>query len=214
MSLSSLGGVLGNLEQQYTTPDRKQYERLLRHWEEIVGGHVAVQTRPIAIRRGVLNVATASAAWSQNLAFERQRILTKLNDKLALSLTDIRFSTAQWHTTRVRSEPETDGPMQVWQQHPSRLKVELKTSRTHFVTDAQDSQQAFAQWEKLMRSRTQHLTQCPQCQCPTPPGELERWGICSLCAAKTMGNKLGNSALLGKTAPLGESAPKKISHPQ
>lgn len=188
MSLSSLGGVLGTLEQQYTTPARKQYQQLLSQWEKVVGHPVALQTRPLGIRQGVLSVATASAAWAQNLVFERQRILTKLNDTLSLSLTDIRFSSAQWHTTFTPPVPGADTTTQLWQQHPSRLQLELKTKRTHLVTGVQNPQQAFAQWEQLMRSRTQHLTHCPQCQCPTPLGELERWGICSLCAAKTMGH--------------------------
>ncbi len=25
---------------------------------------------------------------------------------------------------------------------------------------------------------------CPQCQCPTPPKELDRWSCCALCASK------------------------------
>jgi predicted nucleic acid-binding Zn ribbon protein len=28
------------------------------------------------------------------------------------------------------------------------------------------------------------LPRCPQCQCPTPPGELERWSVCAVCATQ------------------------------
>ncbi len=189
MPFQSLSGVLGHLDQHYTTPERQQYRRLLALWGETVGPNVALQTRPIAIQRGVLNVATASAAWAQNLAFERQRILAKLNAALSLNLTDIRFSTAQWYVPAPAAMPESDMQTQIWQQHPSRLGVELKTTRSHFVTNARDPQQAFAQWEKLMRSRVQHLATCPKCLCPTPPGELERWEVCSICAAKAMGQR-------------------------
>jgi predicted nucleic acid-binding Zn ribbon protein len=191
MPFQSLGGVLGHLEQRYTTPERQQYQQLVRHWVEIVGEHVAMQTRPLAIQRGVLSVATASAAWAQNLVFERQRILAKLNAALALSLTDIRFSTAQWHSAAATpSAPESDA-LQLWHQHPSRIRGALspKPSRQAQIPEALDAKQAFLRWQTLMRSRTQHLTPCSQCQCPTPPGELERWGICSLCAAKAMGDR-------------------------
>ncbi len=190
MPFQSLGGVLGHLEQQYTTPERQQHQQLLRHWGEIVGEHVALQTRPIAIQRGVLSVATASAAWAQNLVFERQRILAKLNTVLALSLTDIRFSTAQWHRSAAAiSGSQSDPRMQLWHQHPSRIEGALNLTRSAPTPDPLDANQAFSRWQTLMRSRTQHLVQCSQCQCPTPPGELERWGICSLCAAKAMGDR-------------------------
>jgi predicted nucleic acid-binding Zn ribbon protein len=32
-----------------------------------------------------------------------------------------------------------------------------------------------------MRSRGQTLPLCPQCQSPTPPGELARWTVCGVC---------------------------------
>lgn len=38
-------------------------------------------------------------------------------------------------------------------------------------------------WQKI-QARSIHLPLCPQCQCPTPPGELDRWQCCSLCATK------------------------------
>lgn len=38
-------------------------------------------------------------------------------------------------------------------------------------------------WQKI-QARSTHLPLCPQCQCPTPPGELDRWQCCSLCATK------------------------------
>ena len=36
----------------------------------------------------------------------------------------------------------------------------------------------------MMRSRSRQLPLCPECQCPTPTGELHRWQVCSICAAK------------------------------
>ncbi|NJL81148.1 MAG: hypothetical protein HC917_24425 [Richelia sp. SM2_1_7] len=39
-------------------------------------------------------------AWAQNLTFERQRLLKKLNKILPTPLVDIRFSTARWQRTK------------------------------------------------------------------------------------------------------------------
>jgi predicted nucleic acid-binding Zn ribbon protein len=50
--------------------------------------------------------------------------------------------------------------------------------------DATDPVQVFTAWATQVRAHRQSLPTCSQCHCPTPPGELARWGLCSLCAAK------------------------------
>jgi predicted nucleic acid-binding Zn ribbon protein len=44
--------------------------------------------------------------------------------------------------------------------------------------------QAFHHWEAQMRSRSRNFPLCPQCNSPTPLGELARWTVCSLCVTK------------------------------
>ncbi|MBW4580122.1 MAG: DUF721 domain-containing protein [Tildeniella nuda ZEHNDER 1965/U140] len=182
MSFKSVDHVLGQLGDRYRAYNQQHTQRLLRAWVEAVGPVVAVQTRPLSIYHDVLRVATSSSAWAQNLVFERQRILTKLNGILSLSLVDIRFSSAQWQE-QPRSALNASLQAQLWQQHPSRLTdtVRADTQRPETLTDPL---QAFQHWRKLMRSRTQNMPSCPRCQCPTPPGELQRWEMCSLCIAK------------------------------
>ncbi|WP_088894321.1 DUF721 domain-containing protein [Leptolyngbya ohadii] len=174
---NSLNHVLGAIEHQERWQGRRQFQQLLACWTEVVGMAVAAQTRPTEIQRKVLHVATSSPAWAQNLAFERHRILEKLNDRFALGLKDIRFSAAQWQTT---DRLFTTDSLSLWQSHPSRL-----SDATPFTSAAADDpQSAFRNWARQMRSRSQHLPLCPVCHCPTPEGELSRWSACALCAAK------------------------------
>ncbi|PSB24329.1 DciA family protein [Stenomitos frigidus] len=183
MSFKSIDHVLGQLGDRYRAYDQQRSQRLVRAWVEAVGPVVAVQTRPLAIHNDVLRVATSSSAWAQNLVFERQRILVKLNASLSLSLVDIRFSSAQWQE-QPRSALNASLQAQLWQQHPSRMTEVVRAVGTQRPETLTDPLQAFQHWGNLMRSRTQNMPFCPRCQCPTPLGELKRWSLCSLCAAK------------------------------
>lgn len=183
MPFQPLEHVLGKLQIQGKS-DQKPLQRVSGHWEEIVGSVVAAQTRPLTIQRGVLRVATSSAAWANNLIYERQRILDKLNTKLGLNLTDIRFSSAEWYSHQESAlSPGTEQQRLLWQEHPSRLSEQLPPVSRR-VTDPQDAIAAFRNWANIMRARSQQLPYCPQCHCPTPPGELERWQVCAHCATK------------------------------
>lgn len=185
MSFNSLSRVLGALNQE-GWPAQKQFQQLLKCWPEIVGPAVAAQTRPVSIQRDVLRVATSSSAWSQNLSFERHRILEKLNARLSTSFIDIRFTTAQWQDRNDSSQ--SSGSQQqatVWREHPSRLGESLPTSQIDQTpVPPKDPNAAFQRWAQSVQTRSQQLPLCPQCKCPTPTGELKRWSVCALCAAK------------------------------
>ena len=183
MGFDSLHRVLGHLETRYQPPAHKQLQQIVRCWAEVVGEVVAAQAQPVAIQRHVLQVATSSSAWAQNLVFERQRILEKLNQRLSLALTDVRFSTLQWQQSRP-ADSNLEDPLQLWQHHPSRLSSTLSDRLAASLPEVTDPRAAFDQWAYRVRSQSHHLPICPQCHCPTPPGELERWHLCALCAAK------------------------------
>jgi len=189
MSLQPLQRVLSNLQGQY-----RQKPHHLAHiqacWNEIVGEVVAAQTRPCNFHRGTLKVATSSAGWAQNLVFERQRILDKLNKALSFQVEDIRFSTAQWYDLPVPpSLPEEEQQRSLWQEHPSRVQsfseaLETPRQDPELAAKNVDPMVAFRSWTKTMRSRSKDMPLCPVCHCPTPPGELSRWQQCAVCAAK------------------------------
>jgi len=184
MAFKSLHHVLGSLENQYKPQAQQQLQTLLCCWTEVVGAVVAAQARPLTVQRGVLRVATASSAWAQNLIFERQRILEKLNAVLPYTLEDIRFSTAHWESQRSPLLPSgSEQQTELWRQHPSRADAYPVMGKRQ-IQAITDPLHAFEYWANLMRSRTRQLPSCPQCQCPTPKGELDRWGVCSLCITK------------------------------
>lgn len=196
MPFQPLNHVLGILENHDKWEKRRQFRQLCTCWAEVVGKVVAAQTRPLYLQRNILYVATSSSVWAQNLVFERHRILTKLNDRLSYQLTDIRFSTAQWNAQK-SSDANNSESYILWQNHPSQIRSQRTPSSSSLYSSSvqtsayphpipNDPQTAFQGWANRIRERSQHLPTCPTCHCPTPPGELQRWSVCALCAAKQM----------------------------
>ncbi|WP_017315003.1 DUF721 domain-containing protein [Mastigocladopsis repens] len=179
MSFKSVNDILGVLETQAKWQEQP-FQRLLKCWPEVVGAVIAVHTQPLSIQRDVLRVATSSAAWAQNLTFERQRLVLKLNEKQSLGLVDIHFSTAGWQ--RPQKTHKTQETMSL-REHPSYVGDEMKLPHDLTPTTG-NANGAFQDWARTVQARSHGLPLCPQCHCPTPLGELQRWRVCSLCAAK------------------------------
>ncbi|MFM6306849.1 MAG: DUF721 domain-containing protein, partial [Dolichospermum sp.] len=166
MSFKSINNILDDIQRSPVWQEQL-FPRLLNCWLEIVGAEVESQTRPLSIQRDILWVATSSAAWAQNLTFTRKTILTKLNHKLSTSLVDIRFSTAGW-----KSSPTTETQITVSaSEHPSYVADDLVPEK--LVTPSFDNALGtFKNWARIMQERSHYLPLCPECQCPSPPGEL------------------------------------------
>lgn len=186
MAFTSLTQLVKTFDRHPARRQQQQFQRLLAAWAEIVGPAVAANARPVSIRRQRLVVATASPVWAQTLAFERHHILKKLRHRFPdFPCQDIQFSMAQQRW----SKPDLDGASSsetqiasaaLWRQHPARVKG----GRFPRQAVPQSAAEAFQAWETKVRSRSQNLPHCPRCRCATPPGELERWGVCSLCVAQ------------------------------
>ncbi len=183
MSFKSLNQILGSIQEQSKWQEQP-FQRLLKCWAETVGVAVAAHTRPVSIQRDVLWVATSSAVWAQELSFGRQRILEKLNAQLPNLLLDIRFSTAGWQGSR-NSKPTVlkQAKADVWRDHPSWV-VTAPQLPTKGQQNYKHPNEAFSHWATRMQARSRNLPVCSQCQCPTPEGELQRWEMCAICAAK------------------------------
>ena len=72
-----------------------KYEFVL-HWREIMGDTIADRTRPEAIRGNALVVRVSNPQWAQELAFQKDIILTRLNrflreSKVSQVVDDVRF---------------------------------------------------------------------------------------------------------------------------
>lgn len=184
MSLNSLENILDTVKQESRWQEQP-IQQVLQCWVEAVGAMVATHTRPVSVQRQVLWVATSSAVWAQELAFRRQRILEKLNTQLPQPLLDIRFSSAQWQQASKQDSAIGDRTASVWgRDHPSWVGNDSRTAKRDRQLRFRHPQAAFRHWTEVTQTRSRHLPLCPQCHCHTPVGELERWGVCSICAAK------------------------------
>jgi len=188
--LSSLNRLLNHLENRVVWREQRQFRQVLLCWAETVGAIVAAQTSPSSISKSVLRVATSSSSWAQNISFQRHLILKKLNNRLEHPLADIRFFAAPLHSEGVKrrsvcSEVRWQQQTQIWQDHPSYMPIPAARLPMAGVGGESDPEKAFQRWLKLMQLRSQDLPICPHCQCPVPPGELQRWAMCAFCAAQT-----------------------------
>lgn len=178
MSFQSIPEILDQLQIE-TLYQQQPLQRLLSCWQEVVGKVIATHTKPISIERDVLWVATSSAAWAQNLTFERQTLLKKINKILPTSLVDIRFSTARWQSSKKKPFRQQSISSA---EHPSYLE---NSFNQFTIPSPKNPHTAFANWAKTVKTQYSNLPLCPGCQSPTPQGELERWSVCSICAAKS-----------------------------
>lgn len=181
MSFQSLDRVLKEVISQPGWETQRQFHHLLREWKAVVKPKIAQQTRPLYVSRQILTIATSSSVLAQNLTFKRRYILKQLNAKLAMSLVDIRFSTAQWHHqphAALKKNVEAGQSSS----HPSSLPPNLPAPAP--VVSSDQVQAALQHWLSALEVRSQCLPNCPQCQCPTPEGELTRWQVCALCVTQ------------------------------
>ncbi len=187
MALEGLSGLIKGLENQASWQAQRQFRLVVQHWPKAVGFAVARQTRPVAIQRSTLYVATATAAWAQTLAYERLNILRKLNQHQRRPLKNIRFSTAQWQQPKPPPAPTPSV-----QKHPSYVGISetsLQDSAPQHgplskAREPQTPAEAFNRWATTIQKMQQTQSTCPHCQCSCPQGELDRWSICALCATK------------------------------
>lgn len=177
--LKSLNQILRKVENNPQWHGPYAFQRLLQVWPNLVGLAVAQHTRPCSISRDVLYVATSSSVWVQELQFKRRVLLKKINACVSLSVTDLRFSTSAWQNVATATRGEKAALL--WQEHPSLVTETAAPIPKNLPPDAEV---VFENWANSIKERSQDLPLCSQCQCPTPPGELERWGVCGLCVIK------------------------------
>ena len=178
MSFNSLDQLLETIIQQPGWEKYRQNLCLFQSWEKTVGEKIAAHTRPLYIKRNVLWVATSSSVWAQTLSMQRYSLLLKLNQQLPYQLTDLRFSTAEWHKPRISNS------LAELNNHPSQVTVTNLADAMSQLPQGDTPKTAFQRWLQALKMRSQGLPTCPQCQAPTPAGEIERWGRCFHCASQ------------------------------
>ncbi|MFM7055217.1 MAG: DciA family protein [Bacteroidota bacterium] len=81
-SESSLGDVIRQLADEYNLKDKLNQVSVVRLWEEILGNMVGKNTKEIRFYDGTLRVRIESSALRQELEFQKNEIIAKLNDSL------------------------------------------------------------------------------------------------------------------------------------
>ena len=98
--------------------------RVFSVWEQAVGGPVASQTQPVALTNKRLTVNTISPVWKQELLFQKQHVLEKINKCLGESVVeelvvDVKPARRTSRSVSQRSQPS---------QRLKKVKRELDTS--------------------------------------------------------------------------------------
>lgn len=183
MSFKSLEKILAAIENQPNWEKQRQYRILLQCWQKVVQPQVARETRPLYIARQVLWVATSSSVWAQTLSLQRYTLVKKLNPQLPEKLTDIRFSSAQWYDHNCAANSQFTNPAHPNQPHPSQVVLADNSDSVNNLAGKTPLDSARQNWLSAIQGRLRQLPLCPQCQSPTPEGELERWGQCACCVS-------------------------------
>lgn len=65
-------------------------------WKNIIGGQIAVKTRPGKLKNGVLTIYSESAGWLQELRYLKADLLQKINTELGTkTVIDFNFKIGQ-----------------------------------------------------------------------------------------------------------------------
>ncbi|XHU95410.1 MAG: DUF721 domain-containing protein [cyanobacterium endosymbiont of Rhopalodia gibba] len=178
MAFNSLNHLIIDLTKQPGWAQYQRYYRLCQCWNDVIDPKIVSHTRPLYIQRNSLWVATSSSVWAQHLSLQRHFFLKSINARFTEEpLVDIRFSSAKWHDSKLVTDTFVESS------HPSKIDFLAplpQTTSNSFTTPAI----AFQRWTELIKARAQGMSLCPQCHCPTPPGELKRWSLCMHCATK------------------------------
>jgi len=186
----SVEKILNQLEQQPGWEKFRLHRQLLKSWDSIVSPKIAQNTRPLYVNRGVLWVATKSAARAQELSFQRYSLLKKLNRKLPYSVKDIRFSSSQWHQKNEDKQSLKTALFSLSNKQKDQANATQQKSlnqgikREVKVTSAQAAKLAAKHWLETIEHNSANFFTCPKCNAPTPLGEIERWGLCYHCIAQ------------------------------
>ncbi|NCQ03212.1 MAG: DUF721 domain-containing protein [Cyanobacteria bacterium] len=173
MTLYCLDNLLKQILSQPQWDKQGRYHELAKCWHQINNPRVIQHTRPIYFRDEVLNIATSSSAWAQDLNLQRRSLLTKINRRVESPINDLRFASAQWYQNHlIFMEEEDDNKI-----HPSTIISESSVN----VSTVDNSQEVLQSWLETIKKRALTWKTCPRCETSCPEGELKRWGCCAIC---------------------------------
>lgn len=84
--MTTLAEALRDVVRKLELEDVALEARALLLWPEVVGPQLARSSEPVRVRAGTLLVHTANSGWSQELSFQKERILREYARRLGKSL--------------------------------------------------------------------------------------------------------------------------------
>ncbi|ANV89649.1 hypothetical protein AWQ24_02820 [Picosynechococcus sp. PCC 8807] len=207
MGFQSIDHLLNHLLDQPAWAHQKRFTAVNKRWQKILPKKSLANSHPIRIIDDVLWVATPNHTWSQHLNLQRRRLLAQLNAQLNPPLKDLQFSTVHWHRRPAYSPLAADPNLP----HPSQIPPRPdQPQRPDTRQTNQDPLEAARHWAETQQQLFAGLPACPRCQRATPPGELQRWQVCSFCIVQVWQEQQP----LGLGLPPESSAPDTSTEPE
>ena len=89
-----VGGLIEDILTRLRPESDKKMLGIWKVWARVVGENIAAQAQPEAFKGGLLIVKVAGSVWAQQLQFQKNELMHKLNAALEDELVrDIRFKT-------------------------------------------------------------------------------------------------------------------------
>jgi predicted nucleic acid-binding Zn ribbon protein len=156
------------------------------YWPDVVGPQAAAATEAETVRDGVLFVRTRSSAWSHELSFLRETLVTRLNERIGRPvIRGIRFSARGAPAPRQPAEPvqpvgealdRVELPPEIEQQLQREMReiAKIGDERLRSAVARAMSRGARARWWRLHNG----WRECPSCGAPHRASS----DLCPICA--------------------------------
>ena len=90
--MQSLKTAIDLMLKKFGIDNAVSQNKALNIWDDIVGKTVAKNTEPDRVEHGVIIVKVSSPTWRQELYFQKEEIIKKLNNSIGKkAIRDIRF---------------------------------------------------------------------------------------------------------------------------
>ncbi len=90
--MQSLKIAIDSMLRKFGIDNAVAQNKALNMWDEIVGDNVARNTKPDRVEHGVIIVKVSSPTWRQELYFQKNEIIEKINNTIGKRvIRDIRF---------------------------------------------------------------------------------------------------------------------------
>ncbi|MGD1901563.1 MAG: DciA family protein [Geitlerinemataceae cyanobacterium] len=203
MEFDPLAKIVDRLRPSFRSPAQQQLDAIVAIWCETFGASLADRARPIQYERGILTIAVRQSIWAQQLAAQTHPLLEQLCPHLPpeIAIASLRFRVAPHRLgpSAPQTEAREPGPHPSRWPNPDAPPKKQPNSQPKNQPDNQQKKPASLaprqppappetnSLDRLTERWSRRLDRpdsrpCPRCQCPTPPGELDRWSMCAPCA--------------------------------